>query len=56
MSEERDQERYLALKDSIALKRLAQRGQENVYIVGYGGDGNWVSIGGDVKSFSVKRE
>ena len=33
MSEERDQERYLALKDSIALKRLAQRGQDNVCIL-----------------------
>lgn len=32
MSRERGQERYLALKDSITLKGLAQRGQENVCV------------------------
>ena len=32
LSGERGQERYLALKDSITLKGLAQRGQENVCV------------------------
>ena len=59
MSGERDQERHLALKDSIALKGLAQRGQKNVCMLwGTGDTLIWVSIGGDVlqKSFSVKKE